>query len=83
MSEQRERSGRDLPCGLPGTLSLEPGCRTTECDGGPLLVRGEVEVTTPDGQVHRSHRPASAICRCGSSARSPWCDGTHKLLGRR
>lgn len=57
--------------------------RVTLCAGGPMLVRGAVEVETEDGVTHRSDRPISAICRCGASARTPWCDGTHKLLGQR
>lgn len=54
--------------------------RLTLCPGGPLLVDGEAEVTGTDGESHRTSRPVSAVCRCGASARAPWCDGTHKLL---
>lgn len=57
--------------------------RVRACPGGPLLVDGDVEVTAEDGTVHRSTRPVSAVCRCGASARAPWCDGSHKLLTRR
>ncbi len=50
------------------------------CPGGPLLLRGEHVVQDPDGVVHRTTRPVSAMCRCGRSADLPWCDGTHKVL---
>ncbi len=50
------------------------------CPGGPMLLRGDVVVEDSDGVRHRSRRPVSAVCRCSRSARSPWCDGTHKLL---
>ena len=50
------------------------------CPGGPLLVRGAPTVEDEDGVTHRSTRPVAALCRCGSSSRRPWCDGTHKLL---
>lgn len=50
------------------------------CPGGPALVRGDIVVEDEDGVRHRSTRAVSAICRCSRSARSPWCDGTHKLL---
>lgn len=50
------------------------------CPGGPMLVRGAAVVQDVDGTRHETVRPVSAICRCGKSARSPWCDGTHKLL---
>jgi CDGSH-type Zn-finger protein len=56
--------------------------RIRACPDGPLLVDGDVEMTTEDGVVHRSTRPVTAVCRCGASARAPWCDGTHKLLDR-
>ena len=50
------------------------------CPGGPMLLRGDVVVEDADGVRHRTTRPVSAICRCGGTARAPWCDGTHKLL---
>jgi len=53
------------------------------CPDGPMLVRGATEITAADGTVHTVERPVVAVCRCGGSARAPWCDGTHKLLQRR
>ena len=53
------------------------------CPGGPLLLRGDHVVEDADGIPHRTSRPISAVCRCGKSATSPWCDGTHKLLPER
>lgn len=50
------------------------------CPNGPLLVRGDIGVRTDDGEVHRTDRPVSAVCRCGKSASLPWCDGTHQLI---
>jgi CDGSH-type Zn-finger protein len=50
------------------------------CPGGPLLLRGHHVVQDDSGGVHTTTRPVSAICRCGKSSTSPWCDGTHKLL---
>ncbi|MDQ4085784.1 MAG: CDGSH iron-sulfur domain-containing protein [Actinomycetota bacterium] len=52
------------------------------CPGGPLLVRGATSVTTEDGQVHAVRRPVVALCRCGLSRLTPFCDGTHKALRR-
>ena len=46
---------------------------------GPLLVRGEVAVVTPDGTPVPNARRTVALCRCGTSAIKPWCDGTHKI----
>lgn len=53
------------------------------CPDGPMLIRGDLGVRTPDGQVHRTTRPVSAVCRCGKSASLPWCDGTHQILRNR
>lgn len=50
------------------------------CPGGPMLVRGAKIVQDASGVDHATTRPVSAICRCGKTARAPWCDGTHKLL---
>ena len=49
-------------------------------DNGPLLVEGPItlvdaegnQITIPEG------KPAIALCRCGGSARKPFCDGAHK-----
>ena len=54
--------------------------RITACPGGPLLIRGEVEIVGDDGEAIRSPRRTIALCRCGASAIKPWCDGTHKLI---
>jgi len=50
------------------------------CPGGPMLLRGDHVVPDADGNPHATTRPVSAVCRCGKSSSSPWCDGTHKVL---
>jgi len=51
---------------------------------GPLLVRGEVELTDANGEpIARRNRCTIALCRCGLSAIKPFCDGTHKAAGFR
>jgi CDGSH-type Zn-finger protein len=50
------------------------------CPGGPMLLRGEHVVEDDTGARHTTTRPVTAVCRCGRSARLPWCDGTHKVL---
>lgn len=52
-------------------------------DDGPLLVRGEFELQTQDGQVIDSWRETVALCRCGKSALKPFCDGSHRAAGFR
>lgn len=50
------------------------------CPGGPMLLRGDHVVRDTEGAEHATTRPVSAVCRCGYSASSPWCDGTHRAL---
>ena len=64
------------------SASRQPTTITPYPDG-PLLVRGEVELRTPDGELIRLHRRTVALCRCGISAIKPFCDGTHKAAGFR
>ncbi|MBB1154605.1 MULTISPECIES: CDGSH iron-sulfur domain-containing protein [Amycolatopsis] len=46
--------------------------------GGPVLVEGPVEVSTPDGEPVRSDRFVVAVCACRRSKRFPWCDTSHR-----
>lgn len=47
---------------------------------GPLIVRGDFELRTPDGEPIDPGRGTIALCRCGKSATKPFCDGTHKAI---
>ena len=47
---------------------------------GPLEAQGPLEITSGTG--HRLHRGERAfLCRCGHSAKKPFCDGSHKAAG--
>jgi CDGSH-type Zn-finger protein len=49
---------------------------------GPYLVEGECELVDANGaKVDTSDRPRIALCRCGSSATKPFCDGAHNKVG--
>ena len=64
-------------------MSAKDAVIITPYRDGPLLVRGPVELTWPDGSsIDRRHDPI-ALCRCGKSRARPFCDGTHKLIGFR
>jgi uncharacterized Fe-S cluster protein YjdI/CDGSH-type Zn-finger protein len=49
---------------------------------GPIFVRGAVEVTVDDG-APISADSRVALCRCGLSARKPFCDNSHRAAGWR
>lgn len=50
---------------------------------GPLLLRGDLELRTVDGETIPLRRRTVALCRCGLSSIKPFCDGTHKPAGFR
>ncbi|MGF2948993.1 CDGSH iron-sulfur domain-containing protein [Microbacterium alcoholitolerans] len=50
---------------------------------GPLIVRGDVQVLTVEGEPIERRRRTVALCRCGLSSIKPFCDGTHKAAGFR
>jgi CDGSH iron-sulfur domain-containing protein 3 len=50
---------------------------------GPLLIEGPVTIVDQNGNSFplNPDKPAVALCRCGQSAKRPFCDGTHKTCG--
>jgi CDGSH-type Zn-finger protein len=57
------------------------GATVIPYEDGPLLLRGNFTLRTPDGKVIDPGRGTVALCRCGKSALKPFCDGTHKAIG--
>jgi CDGSH-type Zn-finger protein/uncharacterized Fe-S cluster protein YjdI len=52
----------------------------TPFKNGPLGVEGNLEICTGTGRtVNRVKK--TALCRCGQSAKKPYCDGTHNKVG--
>lgn len=47
---------------------------------GPYLVTNATQLSTYLG-ASIPVRPQIALCRCGASARKPWCDGSHARVG--
>lgn len=51
-------------------------------ENGPLLITGPVQVVDHLGNVFDlGGKDSVALCRCGQSARKPFCDGTHRTCG--
>jgi CDGSH-type Zn-finger protein len=49
---------------------------------GPLMVEGECQVTDGQGNALPAKEDNKIfLCRCGSSANKPFCDGSHKRVG--
>jgi uncharacterized Fe-S cluster protein YjdI len=67
---------------LRGTARPAPTeLEVSPMSNGPLLVRGRLRVTLPDGSSEELTR--AAFCRCGQSGNKPFCDGTHREVGFR
>jgi len=54
--------------------------KITVKENGPLLVEGPVRLVDAAGNEYPrdSAKPGLALCRCGASAKPPFCDGSHK-----
>ena len=59
-------------------MSETPGIECTT--DGPLLVRGLPALRNSKGQT-LPVQDVVALCRCGGSAKKPFCDGTHRSNG--
>lgn len=68
--------------GDPAVARREPAVITV-CPDGPLLVRGDVDIVSTDGEPVERRRSTVALCRCGRSSIAPYCDGSHKVRPRR
>jgi CDGSH-type Zn-finger protein len=65
---------------IPTTITPKPN--------GPLIVAGPVRIIGVDGleipvPPRKDGTPAQVVvlCRCGSSATKPFCDGSHRRIG--
>lgn len=47
---------------------------------GPLIVHGELKIKDTEGK-ETVKGITTAFCRCGSSNKKPYCDGTHSKVG--
>ncbi len=69
---------------LPDGPSEQPATPTTVVPmrNGPLYLRGDLQVTAPDGTVV-TRETRIALCRCGATANPPFCDSSHTSAGFR
>lgn len=52
----------------------------TPLTDGPLEVKGAVRINASDGTEIRE-ADTVYLCRCGTSQKKPYCDGSHKKDG--
>lgn len=76
-------SGRYVACDSEGRAlepKLEPSIVLVQDPqlgvSGPLFVRGGIEVVDAEGELYEV-RNRVTLCRCGSSANKPFCEGLH------
>jgi uncharacterized Fe-S cluster protein YjdI/CDGSH-type Zn-finger protein len=56
----------------------QPSTTALVVQNGPLFLRGELTIEAASGPVHDTR---AALCRCGASTHTPFCDGTHRKIG--
>lgn len=69
---------KDQPSAEVGGSS--PAAKITVKKNGPLLMEGGCQLRDSEGKVLAEEGPY-ALCRCGSSGKKPFCDGTHNKIG--
>jgi CDGSH-type Zn-finger protein/uncharacterized Fe-S cluster protein YjdI len=80
-NSHKQASFRDAGILGENRLASEPAAngqklRIVPTVGGPLILNGEVEIRSTDGETaYRGTK--TALCRCGYSANKPFCDGSH------
>jgi CDGSH-type Zn-finger protein len=84
-SPERHRTADSRNTGTtePHDTAREHGATVVPYEDGPLILRGDFSLQSPDGTVIEPGRTTVALCRCGKSAIKPFCDGTHKAIGFR
>ena len=65
---ERSDGGPSEPVPEDNTVTVVPD--------GPLHLRGDVEITNPDGEMVLEDTRV-ALCRCGASQNKPLCDNSH------
>lgn len=70
-----------IDSGAPSTTDQPPAKAVTVIcvEDGPLMCKGNIEMRDDNNTVITVIDPA--LCRCGSSGRKPFCDGSHNKTG--
>lgn len=58
--------------------------KITLLTNGPILIEGATALVDQEGNAHTLPSSGTAkLCRCGGSAKKPFCDATHRRNGFR
>lgn len=49
-------------------------------DNGPYIIRGGATLVDAEGKEYVA-KEMLVLCRCGQSAKKPFCDATHRSCG--
>jgi CDGSH-type Zn-finger protein len=71
-----KRGHRIEPTFSPGLEILQDEAHDVS---GPIYVKGGIPIEAPDGFVYEV-RNRIALCRCGESSNTPFCDATHVMI---
>ncbi len=66
--ERKDNGSKETP---------DPVNTITLAVNGPLYVRGDIEIVSPDGGAIILKDTRVALCRCGNSQNKPFCDNAH------
>ena len=80
-NSHRQANFRDAGVLGENRLASRPGAdggklRIVPAVNGPLILNGEVEIRSADGE-NAYHGSKTVLCRCGHSANKPFCNGSH------
>ncbi|WP_410582746.1 CDGSH iron-sulfur domain-containing protein [Amycolatopsis sp. lyj-108] len=59
----------------------EPAVVIKVVNNGPYQVKGPVRLVDHDGEEYELTGRTQLLCRCGNSAKKPFCDGAHVRTG--
>jgi len=55
--------------------------KVTVFSNGPMRIEGDFTIVDQNGkEFGLGGRTAVSLCRCGQTANTPFCDGTHKRI---
>ena len=71
--------GKTVKFSAKNSEEIVAATKITVFSNGSLRVEGDFEIVDQEGKPFGlGGRTAVSLCRCGRSANSPFCDGSHK-----